>query len=702
MLSATTMAGYSNFNQLQAVDRHARDDAIRVVMSAHGPADPGRLLALAQAYLDQYYYVPKWHLRFTGQEARTNNCGLLLSSGLDVYQHIMSYLTFRDAYVVTATASRELRSRALPTICAGRDIGRVVTPEHLLSMSGLRATHLKWEYETERVPLPAWTTKLNMTYSDFKNCLLSNNFAYMQYIRELNILNADDSAKRRHMPITHGFNLSAALFPPKLEKLSLYNSFDEEIPVGCLPSTLRELVFRGHYNKPILHGALPDSLEVLDLRTMFSCSIAPGVLPATLRELYLGVRFNHALHEITSRGEISYVLPRNLKLLYIYITSDQTIIQHDLPQTLQTLTITGHTYSDRPYLKVPPLPPTITHLTLHYVDASGPNILPERLQVLSMFAWSGQYSNWINDKNVPNLKELYIRCLYNNFLSNPPPLPQRLKILHIDVCEDFIPPSALRNIDMNFKAIPPSVTNLTISGDFNQKILPGDLPQNLTYLKVSSERYEHQFDIGDLPTGLQELVIEGKGFKRAFQDGALPATLKSLDVSKCYIYGGKDKPIGIGVLPASLLHLRCNYEYGMSTLLEKRVLPNNLQTLTICGNKCNAPLHDLVLPDSLRELHLGAGYRKPVDPNVLPGNLEVIYIGFGFITNKGAPPQSLQKIIVNTQKKYAHNVSSFTYMHKYVMIVHRRVKRKYRCDTRGFKSPYSSDSEELRESSESE
>jgi hypothetical protein len=332
-----------------SVDNHARDDAIRFTFATFGPAAHGRLFELTQKYLNQYYHRATAEQFVVDPGAPVANCGPLLCGGLDVYRHILSFLPIEAAYYTTSLLSKELRKRALPTICAGRAVTRAITGELLRATPFLRAAHLKWEYPLTpllSVPLPAWTTHITMSSFDFMQCLTFNQFfGYMVHIRKLDL---SDDSRLINEPI---YNLLQATLPPRLEELQLPCRFNSELPERFLPPTLKVLTFGFTFNQPIGEHVLPDSLEVLRFGTMYHQDIGPNVLPPNLLELYIGDMFNRPLH-----SSLAYVLPRKLRVLVLPDCFE--ILPGDLPPELRTLVLGWHKL-------VHPLPPTLTELTLH-------------------------------------------------------------------------------------------------------------------------------------------------------------------------------------------------------------------------------------------------------------------------------------------------------------------------------------------------
>jgi hypothetical protein len=625
------MADYSAFEPFQAVDNHARDEAIRLVFARYGPAHPHQLFERACASLARHYHTCRDGHNWVIDPEAPANCGPLLRGGLDIYLHIMSFLLIGEAYKVTSRLSKNVRMRALPSICANNEGGvravtHVLSPEKLLSAPFLRAGHIEWNY-FDRIPLPAWTTKLTMTTFKFIYGLKHNLFRDMEHVREIELQHYSyDDIGWQVEP-----NMYAAALPPRLETLDMGASdFNLELVEGFLPSTLRVLILSTTFNQTLHPRVLPDSLQVLMFET-YTAYIAPNVLPPSLTELNFGCLYNHPLHRVVG-NTVEFVLPRGLKILKFYDGFNQELVPGALPPELHTLGLDGFSQ-----VLAHPLPATLKSLDLlRYPHVIGPNILPKGLRRLLL-----RSSPPLPFKDIPNLEEfIYRGDCYDLLAAND--LPKSLQRVQLH--------STVNNGEpLNIRAIPETVTSLEFSGEFDQEIHPGDLPRSLTKLVISSW-YTHIFEANALPLGLIEFEIGGV-YNQEFVPHSLPCTLEILDMSQCSRYSKSFAP---EVLPPSLTTLAVHYtraddEYD-TPIFEANVLPKNIQSLTITGEFPQEFDCERILPDSLHTLRFGVDYRGIVYPQFIPPNIRELNIGMGeFYSDEFALPDTLQKLVVSQQ-----------------------------------------------------
>ena len=105
---------------------------------------------------------------------------------------------------------------------------------------------------------------------------------------------------RRFALLSGQFNqqLKAGVLPLALEMLQLgdpasswSSGFNQPIEPGVLPASLLHLSLEGAFNQPLLPGALPTALQTLTLGPSWQLDLPAGVLPLSLRRLRLKGRY---------------------------------------------------------------------------------------------------------------------------------------------------------------------------------------------------------------------------------------------------------------------------------------------------------------------------------------------------------------------------------------------------------------------------
>ncbi|GAM27233.1 hypothetical protein SAMD00019534_104080 [Acytostelium subglobosum LB1] len=207
--------------------------------------------------------------------------------------------------------------------------------------------------------------------------------------------------------ITSGSNFDHPIqpnaLPSSLTELLLGRSFDQMMPVGCLPPSLTILAFEyaSDFDRPIASGTLPIGLKTLLFGPRFDGTLEPGVLPPALQTLTL----SRASHLRLLPG----VLPQSLKTLRFLLASmyNEPIAPGTLPDGLRELAFGNRFNQD---IMPGVLPSSLTKLTFgidfKYEIASG--ALPSSLKVLKVLV----------DRPVPvgsipaSLEDLYIGSRY--------------------------------------------------------------------------------------------------------------------------------------------------------------------------------------------------------------------------------------------------------------------------------------------------
>ncbi|EFA81793.1 FNIP repeat-containing protein [Heterostelium album PN500] len=140
-------------------------------------------------------------------------------------------------------------------------------------------------------------------------------------------------------PITHS-----------ITKLTFTHNFNQPIPPGTLPNTLRVLEFLRSYNQPIESNVLPESLEKLKLCGFFDKYIPKGALPSNLKVLQFGDEFSNKIEK--------RALPNSLEVLIFGKSFNHKLGR--LPSSLKKLTLSFHY---RIPLKKSIIPKTLKQIT---------------------------------------------------------------------------------------------------------------------------------------------------------------------------------------------------------------------------------------------------------------------------------------------------------------------------------------------------
>ncbi len=229
-----------------------------------------------------------------------------------------------------------------------------------------------------------------------------------------------------------------------------------------------------------------------------------------------------------------------------------------------------------------------------------------------------------------------------------------------------------RNFNKNIGGLPDSIVNLRIySNKFNCSV--DNLPPNLAYFVIKGERNPYnKFNrsVNRLPENLIELVIVSKRFNQKLDN--LPQNLKTLfignddsefnqsidnlpdSIEKLLIYSS-DFFQKINRYPRSLIHL-----FLESVELEEGSLdnlPEGLITLRHAWtfkSKCHCSVNNL--PSTLKLLHLGAGFNKPLDN--LPEGIEYLILcddESAFSNTTDNFPRSLTHVDIDIEEYYEKN-----------------------------------------------
>lgn len=233
------------------------------------------------------------------------------------------------------------------------------------------------------------------------------------------------------------------VLPLSLKSLELGMEFSQPIPVGVLPLGLEEVTFGFHFNQPLVAGALPQSLTSVLLSCYFNQQILPGQIPDSVKTLRLGESFSDPESEEDS--EFNQPLPPGA------------------------------------------IPNSVTNLMLsqYFTQVLQPGSLPSSLRILSIGS----------DFNQPFTADV---------------VPQGLTSLSLG--EKFA----------NMLCLPPSLKFLKLKSPISNVQLLGGFPSSLVAIDLGTDT--NVLPVGLLPNSLRKAVV-----RQSIVVGSLPSNLAVLD-----------------------------------------------------------------------------------------------------------------------------------------------------------------------------
>ncbi|KYQ89643.1 hypothetical protein DLAC_09609 [Tieghemostelium lacteum] len=191
--------------------------------------------------------------------------------------------------------------------------------------------------------------------------------------------------------------------------------------------------------------------------------------------------------------------------------------------------------------------------------------------------------------------------------------------------------------------------------EFNQKIVPGLLPDGLKSLKLPysfsqeidwlppsietlyiSQLHNHPLILGTFQNNVKRLVVGSQEHTLPLNKWCFPKSLKEFE---CQIYRGAN--FDANCFPEGLETLKI--VYGISGSIGKYILPESLKTFYM-GDYFDSPIEEGVLPQSLTKLVIGSVYNHPLPK--LPPSIEYVHIGRAFNQDLsvGIFPPSLKEL----------------------------------------------------------
>lgn len=207
--------------------------------------------------------------------------------------------------------------------------------------------------------------------------------------------------------------------------------------------------------------------------------------------------------------------------------------------------------------------------------------------------------------------------------------------------------------------LPERLIKLNMPTNFNERMLPGFLPQNLQELRFYSG-FDQTIDLNVLPDSLIKLSL-GYIFNRVISHGVLPENLVSLEFSQCF-----NQVIDCDVLPNKLKNLTFGKNYNQP--LKNGVLPQSLTKLTFGWFKksiygktrddlfevynhaysyFDQPIEIGSLPSNLVTLIFSDRFNQPLEIGSLSSNLiKLEFVLFDQPLKEGILPKTLKKLVL--------------------------------------------------------
>ncbi|GAM23185.1 hypothetical protein SAMD00019534_063600 [Acytostelium subglobosum LB1] len=465
--------------------------------------------------------------------------------------------------------------------------------------------------------------------------------------------NNNNNMISQSITFSNDFNeqIPIGLIPTSVTVINFGNSFNQTLPQGSLPPGLTDVSFGYHFNQPLDIGSLPSTLISCHFGSSeYDQEITTDWLPQSLQTLGFGDNFNQPLSAPSSSSSSSLVLPPSLTVLSLGENFNQPLSKDALPVTINYLRF-GRKFNH-------PL---------------SPGVIPHGLNWLIM---GSQFNHIIKPGDLPSSITVFSLGNSYNQLFEAGALPSSLLRLRIMGLYDkqFIPGCSLPN----------SLQELTVGPAFNQAFIPGSLPYSFQTLRLYGN-YNHPFPHGTLPASLTDLVLSavnhpiipgqlpdkllsiffGPSFDQPLAPGCLPSSVTKVKMSQSF-----NQPIVKGVLPHSITCL--DFGYMFNKPLDPGVLPSGLSELSFghwfdikfvhgslpttltsmtFGASFNQQLDEGVLPDSITILNFGKKYNQPFKPGMLPRSLSTLSFCQAYDQQllPGSIPQSLSDLTINAQ-----------------------------------------------------
>ena len=250
-----------------------------------------------------------------------------------------------------------------------------------------------------------------------------------------------------------------------LQYESCEGAFDQPIPPGALPRSLRFLQLGSHFDQPLQAGSIPDGVEVLHFGWSFDQPLQAGHLPASLTHLVFGQYYDQPL--------LPGALPAGLRLLRLSANFNHPLLPGVLPSTLQQVSF-GRCYHQP--LSPGVIPSSVTHLRLSdkFIQRLQPGIIPEGVVHLHLGVC---FDHPLRPGVLPtSLRELVMSGSGNSDLL-PGSLPDGLQALIFPTCADF-----QRSLQPG--VIPASVSVVSMNDRYIADLVAGGIPATVRWLQL--------------------------------------------------------------------------------------------------------------------------------------------------------------------------------------------------------------------------
>ena len=247
---------------------------------------------------------------------------------------------------------------------------------------------------------------------------------------------------------------------------SSHGTFDQPIPPGALPRSLRFLQFAEYaFNQPLQVGSIPDSVEALQFSVHFNHPLQVGHLPASLTHLVLGHNYNHPL--------LPGVLPSGLRWLDLGGQYSHLLLPGTLPSQLQQLSLS--TFYNQP-LNPGVIPSSVTHLHLSssFNQRLQPGSIPEGVVHLELGA---AFSHPLLPGMLPTSLRVLVVSQHYKDLFEPGSLPDGLRVLAFDLSSLFQQP-------LQPGVIPASVSVVSMGTRYSAELVAGGIPSTVRWLQL--------------------------------------------------------------------------------------------------------------------------------------------------------------------------------------------------------------------------
>ena len=249
---------------------------------------------------------------------------------------------------------------------------------------------------------------------------------------------------------------------------SCHGAFNQSIPPGALPHSLRSLQFNDDFDQPLQAGSIPGNVEVVQFGHSFNQPLAEGHLPASLTDLSFGHSYNQSL--------LPGVLPAGLRRLNLGWSYKQPLPAGSLPSQLQQLRFGADTQPILPGI----IPPSVTLVRLS--DFLYAPLLPGSIPHSVVHLHLGKHFNQPLLPGVlpSSLRELVLSQYFEQPLQ-PGSLPDGLEVLVFHEWARF--PHTLQP-----GVIPASMSVLSMSREYSAELVTGGIPATVQWLRLP-DRY---------------------------------------------------------------------------------------------------------------------------------------------------------------------------------------------------------------------